>query len=222
MPDHVFRYACLGFAVMLVTVAANMLLMQPQDGASSAGRSAAAGTGRASLEGGAADQTRHGPVAATNAQAAAASARGLWRSIQTGLARQGYRPGEATGLASLPTRAAILAYEYDHALPLTADASQELLQSLIFGLPRAPGKGSLTAGPAAREVVQTVQKALNQLGFATGQADGVLGPRTQRAIIAFERDRGLDVTGRISGRLIEALAAHDRVRDLTLAQSRRP
>jgi peptidoglycan hydrolase-like protein with peptidoglycan-binding domain len=47
-----------------------------------------------------------------------------------------------------------------------------------------------------------MQAALSQLGYNTGQADGVIGPLTRKRIRAFERDHKMDVTGRISGRLI--------------------
>lgn len=218
MPDWVCRYACVGLAAMLLSVAGNMLLMQPSDVRVLTDPSRSTGSGRLSRIDSASDVANGPRRTATEAERAAAEKRGLWRSVQTALARQGYDPGGETDVVSLQARAAILAYEYDHALPLTANASQDLLQALIFGLPRRPGKGSLTTGPAARELVERVQTDLNRLGFAAGTADGKYGPSTRRAVAAFERRHGLHVTGRVSGRLIQALATASGRRDVSLAQ----
>jgi peptidoglycan hydrolase-like protein with peptidoglycan-binding domain len=41
----------------------------------------------------------------------------------------------------------------------------------------------------------TLQEGLDQLGFPTGGADGVIGPNTRRAIRDFQRTHGLTVDG---------------------------
>ena len=40
--------------------------------------------------------------------------------------------------------------------------------------------------------IREVQQVLIQRGLLTGEADGVLGPRTQEALISFQRQQGLD------------------------------
>jgi len=57
----------------------------------------------------------------------------------------------------------------------------------------------------SQELVLALQKALTKLGYNTGQADGIIGPLTRKRIRAFERDHKLQVTGRVSGRLVEAI-----------------
>lgn len=43
--------------------------------------------------------------------------------------------------------------------------------------------------------VFVLQDALNALGYDAGGLDGVFGPHTRRAVIAFQRDNGLDADG---------------------------
>ncbi len=49
------------------------------------------------------------------------------------------------------------------------------------------------------------QSALADLGYYKGEIDGVVGSGTRRAVRAFQRNAGLPVTGRIDGRLLNAL-----------------
>jgi len=50
------------------------------------------------------------------------------------------------------------------------------------------------------------QRRLAQLGFDPGPADGAMGQRTANALRAFQRERGLDVTGRLDAATAEQLA----------------
>lgn len=62
-----------------------------------------------------------------------------------------------------------------------------------------PSTGSLTTPatvrPAIDPTVQAVQRKLNELGYEAGTIDGVMGPRTHSAIVAFQQDRGMVATG---------------------------
>jgi hypothetical protein len=58
-------------------------------------------------------------------------------------------------------------------------------------------------GPASVQV--EVQQELARMGYYQGPIDGVIGPGTQAAISAYQRDNGLRVTGTINGRLLDAL-----------------
>jgi hypothetical protein len=57
------------------------------------------------------------------------------------------------------------------------------------------------AAPASGASIREVQEDLATLGYDPGPADGEIGPRTRRAIRAFESDNGLSVTGEISASL---------------------
>lgn len=132
------------------------------------------------------------------------------RAVQTELARRGYEPGAASGAPSLVTRAAVLAYEYDQGLPLTAEPSPEVLAHLRHGT-SAPGAAvGLEAGASpptghAEAVIRSVQQSLGALGYLAASADGIATDETVRAIREFEMDAGLVPTGRISGPLITRL-----------------
>lgn len=53
--------------------------------------------------------------------------------------------------------------------------------------------------------VLAAQHALAQLGYPVGVADGVAGPATRRAILAFQKDRGLAEDGRLTPALVKLL-----------------
>ena len=53
--------------------------------------------------------------------------------------------------------------------------------------------------------VAYVQQLLADVGYPPGVVDGLMGPATRGAIEAFQRDRGLPVTGAIDDRLVGAL-----------------
>ena len=53
--------------------------------------------------------------------------------------------------------------------------------------------------------VSAAQHALNDLGFNVGKPDGKAGPATHRAIIAFQKSRGLTDDGRLTTALLDRL-----------------
>ncbi len=53
--------------------------------------------------------------------------------------------------------------------------------------------------------VARVQRELARDGYYRGAVDGILGPNTEAAIGAYQRDNGLHVTGTINSRLMDAL-----------------
>lgn len=58
------------------------------------------------------------------------------------------------------------------------------------------------ASAESRTRVRSIQAGLAQLGYDPGPADGILGPRTKRAIQSYQEQRGLPVDGRPSARLV--------------------
>jgi hypothetical protein len=58
---------------------------------------------------------------------------------------------------------------------------------------------------SVQERHRTMQTALNEAGYNAGPADGVWGARSVRALMAFQSDRGLPVTGRPSSQVYLAL-----------------
>jgi peptidoglycan hydrolase-like protein with peptidoglycan-binding domain len=138
--------------------------------------------------------------------AAKGSATEVTRAVQRELQIRGYETGGSDGIAGIMTRGAIMAYEYDHNLPLSGQPSDRLLKAIILGEGgKAKGKGGEVKTAEAQDVVRSVQRSLAKLGYKPGAPNGRLTPDTLRAIRAFEGDQALPETGRISGPLIARL-----------------
>jgi peptidoglycan hydrolase-like protein with peptidoglycan-binding domain len=71
---------------------------------------------------------------------------------------------------------------------------------------RDEGPGSSIA--LSSEQIRQVQIMLIQKGFNIGEPDGVLGQRTRQALIAFQRQQGLQATGQIDNRTVSALGVN--------------
>ena len=71
----------------------------------------------------------------------------------------------------------------------------------------------------SRDELRQVQMALKEKGFYLGKIDGVMGPATRRALIAFQRQQGLEPTGRIDQPSIAALGIAHGVGSTTTGQS---
>ncbi|MBY0225398.1 MAG: peptidoglycan-binding protein [Hyphomicrobium sp.] len=124
------------------------------------------------------------------------------RAVQMALAAKGYETGGTDGIAGPVTQAAILAYEVDNGLPLTAEPSDVLLARIKDGGRGTATAASLAPGPKADALIRSVQVSLGKLGYKVGRADGRLGEATIAAIRAFEKQQGMADTGRISGDLL--------------------
>ena len=130
------------------------------------------------------------------------------RAIQRELEQRGYPTGTDDGTVGLVTRAAIMAYEFDHAMTLTGDATEDLLQTIVLGSANSEpaSSGPMKIGPHAEQVIRTTQQSLAGMGYGQIKADGFLGDATTAAIRKFEKAQGLPETGRISGVMVARLA----------------
>lgn len=59
--------------------------------------------------------------------------------------------------------------------------------------------------------VEQLQRELNRAGYEAGPVDGVLGRRTRDAIRAYQRDKGLPVTGQPDQNLLDHVTSSDAV-----------
>jgi len=129
------------------------------------------------------------------------------RSIQRELKRRGYGPLIADGIMRPAARAAVMAFEHEQRLPLTGEATQELLKHLVFGTSdaaRTVGAGEVQS-PHAEALVRDVQRLLAARGYRPGAIDGRLSAETAAAIRVFETDQGLAPKGRISAEIVTRL-----------------
>lgn len=137
----------------------------------------------------------------------------LVKAVQRELATRGYDVGPEDGKPSDKTRAAISTYEKGRGLPVTGVATDALLRDILLGgsVQPAGATGSVDAekalSPKAKEDVKmkAVQQILADLGYAPGPVDGALGGATTRAINAFQHDRKIAQTGRITPELLREL-----------------
>lgn len=131
------------------------------------------------------------------------------KGIQAILGQKGYEPGTADGIVGLATRAAIMAYEHDHGLPISGEPTDALLRHVKGEAGAiAPGQGArqrAPRSPSAERVIRSVQQSLAQLGYFSAKIDGRSSEDTQRAIREFEMDAGLVPTGRVSAPLVTKL-----------------
>ena len=82
----------------------------------------------------------------------------------------------------------------------------EQAQELAAGWRANRPATATTATPASAPYsLRNVQVALNQLGYAVGTADGVIGPKSRAAIRAFQTDSGLPASGEPSLALYDKL-----------------
>lgn len=134
------------------------------------------------------------------------------RAVQRELTTRGFDVGPADGKPTDKTRAAISAYQKAHGLPVTGVATDELLHHILLGDAVQPaGATGSVAGDAApghaggSSDVKAVQDVLADLGYAPGAVDGAWGPATAHAITAFQHDRKMAETGRITPELLREL-----------------
>lgn len=201
------RWTLLAFALLSVATVSN-LLSQQQAGSRLAAkfRSAPAASERAtsSVANGARSHSAKGDAEPEVSPE-------LERAIARELKSKGYDTGGASDGAGRGQifSAAIMAYEYDHGLPLTGRSTESLFGALVFGAParrRDPAEQIPINHAAAEQVVRQARQHLAKLGYYAGRADGDADRSMRRAILEFERDHGLTATGRISGPLMVVLS----------------
>src|SRR5262245_44616285 len=130
------------------------------------------------------------------------------RQLQRSLVSAGIHvPGGVDGIFGPGTESAVAAYQRSRGLVPTGRADSVTLSALSRRAP-AVGSGGLAEG-ARGDAVRTLQQALGNAGIhVPGGVDGVFGPGTASAVRAYQRSRGLSVTGRGDASTLNALARH--------------
>jgi len=130
--------------------------------------------------------------------------------IQRRLRTLGYNLGRAgvDGLFYGATAKAVTAFQEEHGVDergFVGDATWSALVDATFTLgdrmlylrmPHLHGRD-----------VQVLQEALNTLGFACGDADGIFGAFSERAVRDFQRNGGLPADGIVGQEMVKALTA---------------
>jgi peptidoglycan hydrolase-like protein with peptidoglycan-binding domain len=236
MTPRQIRLGLAGLSVIIGSVSFNLLAMQPDEARNVRpqrayrGLDALPGTPSSSIKDRVGTAASTGAVtgksrvvvteaaAATTADAppaggaAAGAQAALTRSIQHALADRGYAAGDSDGAIDVVTRAAIMAFEEDYGLPLTAEPSKSVLDALrtLREPMKVAASQAVRPGPEAEGLIRTVQQTLEGLDYRPGVADGRLGEATASAIRNFEKTHGLAPTGRITAPLLTKLAERAR------------
>ena len=116
----------------------------------------------------------------------------LVREVQGLLTELGYRPGPKDGILGPWTETAIRAFQETRGIEPDGRVTGGLIEEL----------------ETVRKIVavRNAQEQLARLGYDPGPADGDMGPRTQRAIAAFEADAGVTPRGQATPELLRLLA----------------
>lgn len=147
------------------------------------------------------------------------------RQLQRQLALLGYYNGPVDGQRGTATTTAIKEFQGDYGYQITGeldaqgralvaseyakmtDASSVPTEVLTSDVADVVETETIAAVPAARPsaFLQKSQRQLTELGFNTGGADGLDGPRTRSAIKAYQRSLGLEQVGRLGPKTRAAL-----------------
>ena len=71
----------------------------------------------------------------------------------------------------------------------------------------SPSASPITSLPAPANDVAVAQQRLKDRGYYSGPVDGVVGPAMEGALRAYQRDRGLKVTGRLDSPTVRSLTS---------------
>ncbi|WP_245439528.1 peptidoglycan-binding domain-containing protein [Microvirga aerophila] len=100
---------------------------------------------------------------------------------------------------------------------LRANVSQAVEQTRLQFTGPSDQAAAMTESPTvsmtsavrrSKQEIRTAQEALVDFGYGTLKADGSLGPSTRKAVEAFERAKGLPVTGKLGPATLQALRTH--------------
>jgi peptidoglycan hydrolase-like protein with peptidoglycan-binding domain len=132
--------------------------------------------------------------------------------VQRGLLATGNYKGMVDGVAGKNTRLAIAAYQRSAGLRVNGEVSNELIEHLRYTQQVAAASqftasvAELEKNPGEAAALRQVQTGLAELGYAPGEITGDLTSATIRAIIQFEKDRGLPSDGTVSSALLAEIS----------------
>ena len=122
--------------------------------------------------------------------------------LQDRLAELGYDVGPVDGIFGKMTEAAVVGFQGEYRLD--ADGVVGVItKGAIAGLLRPDG--NVLGFGRTGQVVEALQAALNAAGIEAGEADGIFGPMTLTAVIAFQDARDLTIDGLVGPQTFGAL-----------------
>jgi hypothetical protein len=89
--------------------------------------------------------------------------------------------------------------------PQQSQAHNEARQAQSAGSQQNEGGAAGGAVNLSRDQIRQAQIILKQKGFDVGDIDGKLGPRTRKALMAYQQQQGLQATGQMDQQTVTAL-----------------
>ena len=83
--------------------------------------------------------------------------------------------------------------------------TKRILALILAAVLTLSAVSALAAEYTDAETVRMVQQALNDAGYDCGKPDGIAGHKTRSAIMAYQKDKGLEQTGVVDDALLVAL-----------------
>ena len=127
------------------------------------------------------------------------------KTLQEKLKALGYLTGAADGKYGAGTETAVKSFQKAAGLTETGTADPETLSAVYA----AKIPVVLFKRGAKGDDVSALQQKLKALGYLTGAADGRYGAGTVKAVEAFQKDNGLEATGRVDEDTMAALNAKE-------------
>ena len=142
------------------------------------------------------------------------------RRLQEVLTDLSYNPGPVDGISGARTIAAVTAFQSDIGLKtdgLAGRATRAALETRYATTIDTATESSAESTPTVVTAsgilrngsrgadVQRVQELLVTTGYAPGPVDGIFGPKTELAVLAFQEDHGLRVDGLVGPNTRDAL-----------------
>lgn len=127
--------------------------------------------------------------------------------LQNMLVDAGYLARTVDGEYGSTTREAVSLFQKDHGLPVTGKADDRTSARIrnAAGKGYRNGGGIVYARGNRGEEVLQIQEKLKEAGALPGDADGVYGEDTYRAVRKYQKDRGIPISGAIDEMTYSAL-----------------
>lgn len=148
------------------------------------------------------------------------------KEVQRQLKELGVYSGAVDGIWGRDSQEALERFQQTRGLQVTSNLNQATLATMGLKPAELLSLGDQTGAMAGRDVqgralkpeaVRTIQGRLKQLGLYAGDADGIWGDSTQAALERFQRDRGLQASGRLDPNTLTTMGLDSNV---VLAQTR--
>lgn len=127
------------------------------------------------------------------------------RQVQRALNEAGYDAGRVDGRWGPATERALHDFQAAKGLEPTGQLNDKTILALGFSLSDFAAGEFGEPTTLGADHVRQIQRALNDAGYDVGPVDGRWNAETERALRDFQKDKGIEPTGRIDDRTILAL-----------------